>query len=159
MTDCECLFQVKEGAALAKWVFINPHCIVKANEYVRKEFKQCPEDFDKCTKDGRDMFDTFLSQADVTKLSKFLGTDLETGCACVQTVYQHHGQVVHVPAGWLHQVENLQDCVKIAWDMMIPERMGAYMATWQHVLATVTKSNAPDYMAARGVLWAAVQKL
>ena len=42
---------------------------------------------------------------------------------------------------------------------MIPERMAAYMATWQHVLAGVTNSNAPDYMAAVGVLWAAAQKL
>jgi len=39
-------------------------------------------------------------------------TDL--GYYHVQTVYQHHAQVVHVPAGWLHQVENWQDCVKIA---------------------------------------------
>ena len=61
-----------------------------------------------------DMFDTFLSLADVAKLSKFLGKDPDTRYSYVQTVYQHHGQVVHVPAGWLHQVENLQDCVKIA---------------------------------------------
>ncbi len=42
---------------------------------------------------------------------------------------------------------------------MVPERMAAYMTTWQHVLACVTKSNAPDYMAAMGVLWVAAQKL
>jgi len=153
------LLQVKEGTALARWVFVNPCCIVTANEYAKKEFKQCQQGFDKCTKDGHDMFDTFLSQADVAKLSKFLGKDPETGRAYVQTVYQHHGQVMHVPAGWLHQVENLQDCVKIAWDIMVPERMAAYMTTWQHVLACVTKSNAPDYMAAMGVLWVAAQKL
>ena len=158
-TTTKAFLQVKQGAALARWVFVNPCSIIRAKEYVRKEFKQCPEGFDKCTKNGRDMFDTFLSQADVAKLSKFLGKDLETGCAYVQTVYQHHGQVVHVPAGWLHQVENLQDCVKIAWDIMVPERMAAYMATWQHVLASVVKSNAPDYMAATGVLWVVVQKL
>ena len=33
----------------------------------------------------------------------------------------------------------LADCVKIAWDLMVPERMTAYMTTWQHVLACVTK--------------------
>ncbi|KAL3157775.1 hypothetical protein ABBQ32_012200 [Trebouxia sp. C0010 RCD-2024] len=151
--------KVKQGTALARWVFVHPCSIIRANEYVRREVKQCPEGFDKCTKEGRDTFDTFPSQADVAKLSKFLGKDLETGCAYVRTVYQHHGQVVHVPAGWLHQVENLQDCVKIAWDRMVPERMAAYMATWQLVLASVIKSNAPDYMAATGVLWVAVQKL
>ncbi len=104
-------------------------CIITANEYAKKEFQQCQEGFDKCTKDGCDMFDTFLSQADVAKLSNFLGKDPDTGCAYVQTVSQHHGQVVHVPAGWSHQVDNLQDCVKIAWDIMVPERMAAYMAT------------------------------
>ena len=159
MTDCECLFQVKEGAALAKWVFINPHCIVKANEYVKKEFKQCPKGFDKCTLGGSDTNNTFLTQADVAKLSVFLGKDPDTGCAYVQTVHQHHGQMVHVPTGWLHQVENLQDCAKIAWDMMVPERMALYMLTWQHILSGITRSNAADYMAATGVLWAAVQKL
>ena len=84
----------------------------------------------KCPVVGRDMLDTFLSQAHVAKLSKFLGKDLETGCAYVQTIYQHHGQVVHVPAGWLHQVKNLQGYVKIAC-VMFSERMGADMATWQ----------------------------
>ncbi|KAL0031501.1 hypothetical protein WJX77_003847 [Trebouxia sp. C0004] len=57
------------------------------------------------------------------------------------------------------KAENLQDCVKIAWDILVPEHMAAYMATWQHVFACVTKSNAPDYMAAMGVLWVAAQKL
>ena len=70
MTNC--LLQVKEGTALARWVFLNPCCIVTVNEYAKKEFKQCQQGFDKCTKDGCDMFDTFLSQADVAKLSKFL---------------------------------------------------------------------------------------
>ena len=83
----------------------------------------------------------------------------DTGSYHVQTVYQHHGQVAHVPAGWLHQVENWQDCVKIAWDLMIPERMAAYITTWQHVLACVTASSAPDYMAAMGVLWVTADKL
>ena len=151
--------QVKQGAALARWIFVNPCCISRANEYAEREFERCPKGFDKCTKDGRDTFDTFLSQSDVARLSNFLGKDPNTGYAYVQTVYQHHGQVVNVPAGWLHQVENLQDCVKIAWDIMVSERMAAYMATWQHVLACVTKSNAPDYMAAMGVLWVAAQKL
>jgi len=154
-----CFLQVKEGIALARWVFVNPCCIVTADEYAKKEFKQCQQGFDKCTKDGRDIFETFLSQADVAKLSKFLGKDPEAGRAYVQTVYQQHGQMVHVPAGWLHQVENLQDCVKIAWDIMVPERMAAYVTTWQHVLACVTKSNAPAYMAATGVMVVAAQKL
>ena len=49
--------------------------------------------------------------------------------------------------------------MKIAWDMMLPERMAAYMLTWQHILSGITTSNAADYMATIGVLWAAVQKL
>ena len=124
------MLQVKQGAALARWVFINPCCIVKANEFVKREFKQCPKDFDKCIQDGSDTYNTFLTQADVAKLSVFLGKNPDTGFAHVQTIYQHHGQMVHVPARWLHQVENLQDCVKIAWHMMVPERMVFYMLTW-----------------------------
>ena len=52
MTDCKCLFELKEGAALARWVFINPRCIVKANKFVQRRFKQCPKGFDKCIQDG-----------------------------------------------------------------------------------------------------------
>ena len=85
--------------------------------------------------------------------------DPDTGYSYVQTVYQHHGQMVHVPAGWLHQVENLQDCVKIAWDMMAPERVALYVLTWQYILSGITRSNAADYVATTGVWWAAVQKL
>ena len=68
-TTTKAFLHVKQGVALARWVFVNACSIIKANEYVRKEFKQCPEGFDKCIKNGRDMFDTFLSQADVAKLS------------------------------------------------------------------------------------------
>ena len=67
--------------------------------------------------------------------------------------------MVHVPAGWLHQVENLQDCVKIARDTMFPERMALYMRARQHILVGIIRSNAADYMAMIGVLWAAIQKL
>ncbi len=108
---------------MARWVFVNPYFITRGNE-----FKRCPKGFYICTDDGLNLFDTFLSQSDIAKLSNFLGKDLDTGCAYVQTVYQHHGQVVHVPAGWLHQVEILQGCGKIAWDITVPERMAAYMA-------------------------------
>ena len=65
--------QVKQGAALARWIFVNPCCISRANEYAEREFEQCPKGFDKCTKDGRDTFDTFLSQSDVARLSNFFG--------------------------------------------------------------------------------------
>jgi len=67
---------------------------------------------------------------------------------------------VYVPAGWVHQVENLQDCVKLAWDFFgSPERLAVCLAAWQHVHAKIADINAPDYVCASAVLCKAVQEL
>lgn len=41
------------------------------------------------------------------------------GSEVVPTAEQRHGDVVHVPAGHMHQVENLEGCVKMAWDKYV----------------------------------------
>ena len=118
--------------------------------------KQCAEGFDKRTKDGLDTNDTFLSQADVAQLSAFLCRTLDTACAmfrlCTSTMVrwcmcQLDGSI---------RSRTLQDGVKIAWDMVMPERMVAYMVTLQHTLSRIIRSSAPDYIAIAGILWAAL---
>ena len=101
----------------------------------------------------RDMFDTFLSQADVAKLSKFLGKTLKQGVLMSR-------QYTSTMARWCMFL--LDGCPGGELARLCENSMGhndsraytgAYMATWQHVLANVTKTNAADYMAATGVLW------
>ena len=43
----------------------------------------------------------------------------DMGIDRVPIIEQHHGDIVHVPAGHMHQVENLDGCVKMAWDKYV----------------------------------------
>ena len=78
----------------------------------------------------RDMFDTFLSQADVAKLSKFLGKTLKQGVLMSRQYTKAPWPGCACSCWMVAQVENLQNCVKIAWDIMIPERI--WELTWPH---------------------------
>ena len=55
--------QVKQGAALARWVFVNPCCIARANEYAERELKHCPKGFNTPRMDT-----THLTLSSVSKL-------------------------------------------------------------------------------------------
>ena len=46
-------------------------------------------------------------------------------------VRQHHGDIVKVPAGWLHSVENLAPCVNFAWEYMVMEHAAHYLVVHQ----------------------------
>ena len=122
-----------------------------ANEYAKKELKQ---GFDKCTKDGREMFDTFLSQADVAKLSKFMGKHPETGRAYVQTV----------TAPWLGgtcvcwMVAQGAELAELCEDSLGRNGSRAHGSVHDHMAACdclCIKSYALDYMAAIGASWVA----
>ena len=39
---------------------------------------------------------------------------------------QMHGEMVRVPVGWAHAVDTLQPCVKVAWDLWLPEHAAHY---------------------------------
>jgi len=38
----------------------------------------------------------------------------------------------------MHQVENLEDCVKIAWDKYVAANMSRYALSWLYVTSQVT---------------------
>ena len=59
-------------------------------------------------------------------------------------IEQRHGDMVHVPAGYMHQVENLAPCVKMAFDKYVPANLARYALSWQYVTSQVFR--APDYM-------------
>ena len=55
------------------------------------------------------------------------------GRATVQVLYQHNGDMVHVPNGWPHQLLNLKPCVKLAWDYYDPVNMARYALSWLYI--------------------------
>ena len=60
-------------------------------------------------------------------------------------IKQRHGDLVHIPAGYMHQVENLQDCTKIAWDMYHAANLQRYALAWRYIHSQL--KGAADYMA------------
>lgn len=69
----------------------------------------------------------FFLPVGVQKLTELWGQN-------IVTVTQHHGEMVHVPWGWAHQVQNLAPCFKIAWDMVNMSRAGDVQAIQQWVV-------------------------
>jgi hypothetical protein len=59
-------------------------------------------------------------------------------------LYQCAGQRVHMPTGWCHAVCNMQACVKVAWDMLDPERYADYMVAAHQVQGCF--ASAPDFL-------------
>ena len=80
------------------------------------------------------------------------------GRATVQVLYQHNGDMVHVPAGWPHQLLNLKPCVKLAWDYYDPVSMARYARSWLYIRGKYMPRS-DDYMGAAVVLKNAIVSL
>ena len=66
--------------------------------------------------------------------------------ARMHVVEQRHGQMVHVPAGYMHQVSNMKACTKMAFDIYNRANLARYAMSWQYVTSQIYRS--PDYMGA-----------
>ena len=52
---------------------------------------------------------------------------------------------MYVPAGWVHQMENLQMCIKLAWEVFGSScRFPVCLAAWQSVHSKIDNISAPD---------------
>jgi hypothetical protein len=59
-------------------------------------------------------------------------------------LYQKHGQVVFVPPGYAHQVINLEDCMKMAFDFIDPKLLAEYAVVWRRMICRLAGSGAGD---------------
>jgi len=57
----------------------------------------------------------------------------EMGIDMVPIIEQRHGDIVHVTAGHMHQVENLAGCVKMAWDKYVVAHLDRYALSWRYI--------------------------
>ena len=141
------------GMPLAKWIFVHPACTAQAHEW----FKEHVHEAGLSPPEGRTRIKLSIPQ--INSLQQYLGHDDE-GVAYLQVKYQHHGEMMYVPAGLVHQVENLQMCVKLAWDFFgCSSRLPVCLAVWQQVHARIDSISAKDYLYAAAVLHRAVDKL
>lgn len=66
-------------------------------------------------------------------------------------------KMVHVPAGHMHQVENMLSGTKMAFDKYVPANLARYVLSWQYVTSQIART--PDYMCAVVVVKSAITRL
>ncbi len=117
---------MSSDTVLAEWTILSPSVLDAANKFVidmQNQPAKC-----KCRKRGKPtaaglLGQVFLSKDDIVQLREHLRT---LGLVCdskgqdmIQVVCQHHGDLVHIPSGHAHQVINLRQCVKMAFDSYV----------------------------------------
>ena len=96
-----------------------------------------------------------LNMEQITALQDAMGFEHDDrGCAreAVTLIWQFHGQVVHVPAGHVHMVLNLQPCIKMAWELWESEKLTNYILSWKYITSQITVANSADYTNTVGVV-------
>ena len=79
-------------------------------------------------------------------------------------LYQKPGDMVIVPCGWVHQVVNMQNCVKIACDVSNPDNLVCSLASWKLVSSGIMATGVnmqritPDCVCAAAAVVQAVLK-
>ncbi len=154
---------VSTKKTLAKWVFINPLMLKVADKFIRSVRLTAGK-----RKRGEDAAELkwpngLMTSADKrvhlegTYLTQFLkhmkreGEKMTVANPVVQ-LDQKAGQLVHVPAGWVHQVTNVKCNVKVAWDFYDPGNMHKYVQVQRLASKFFKRSMAPDYMSVNMVL-------
>lgn len=125
---------------LAQWIFVHPSAARQADTWIRAHIAGC--------KARGIAGGVLLEDHGVQQLRTALGGD-NKGRSLLQVKYQQHGQLVHIPPGWLHQVRNLSDNVKVAFEFAEPSRFSMYMCSQRYISSSVTNlalGNEPDYM-------------
>lgn len=146
--------QLKPGPAaqhqpLALWVFVHPSAAAAAGAWLATNVEALAGGF-QTENPPR------LELKHAVAMQQVLGSAAD-GTWLVRLVYQHAGDMVVVPAGWIHTVVNVQPCVKLAFDIYRASHFPAYLQSWRQVASVVTgASNAPDYMGVATVLLQAI---
>jgi hypothetical protein len=133
---------------LAIWYFIQPAAIPMVHEWL-KEVKQITAGL------GCGRFEMpRLTEEDFDALRKYCGVDEESGEYYVTKVEQFHGHWIEFEPGMLHQVINLQPCVKFAYDTYKFCRLQQYINVWMYLICQFMAHdrNANDYMQILGLI-------
>jgi hypothetical protein len=132
------------GRALAQWLFIAPNFLKEFLQWCSEEFGLDPQ-FMALPRDKTDKpkqaARPLLTQTQVEiALQKFGGTGQ------VRVLYQRHGEVLLVQAGWSHQVTNLEDNLKLAFDYLEEVELEKYATNYRELISHVVDgNNAKDY--------------
>ena len=59
---------------------------------------------------------------------------------------QHHGELIRVPAGWLHAVSNRKPCIKVAFEFLASSKACLYPTVSKMIAEFIGSRAAADYM-------------
>ncbi len=122
---------------IATWTFIDPESAEAADAWVRENIEEA----------SNGIAGYRMEVADVKRLQAALPE------GHVRVLEQYSGDTVVVSPGWIHQVQNHQPCLKLAFDVFVASSFPAYIDSWLQVASKVTADgNATDYMAVNDVL-------
>lgn len=125
---------------VAYWLFIAPSLLDTAQAWIKDTLKRRP-----------DQQMTYTDMVQIRDALAYLngpdGRNSKPPLIFIEP--QWHLGLIHVTPGWAHAVCNHQACLKVAWDAMVPNRMGAYGVA-QRFLARGRSFHSPhtarDYM-------------
>ncbi len=139
----------------AEWLLINPKMVKEASKWVSERHSEDGSSL-KWPKGFAAKEAVFLKDQDLTDLEEHLkkagGADgVEQP---VLRLRQAVGELVHIPAGWAHQVDNWVPNLKVAWDVYNPKHLHIY-AELQHSIASPVFKAAmsTDYMSVMMLLY------
>ena len=102
--------------------------------------------------------DVFLDDATIRDIKvEAASVPCEDGSSHVIEVDQCAGMRVWVPPGYVHQVVNHEDCVKVAWDFVEAEHMHLYVEHSVDIGSGAIGASGNDYVALPSVLEAGLK--
>jgi hypothetical protein len=129
---------VPADAVLAVWVFIAPWAIQAADVWLKQQGRLYPNGLASVQR-------VHLKGKLLDRFAKLFNAFRPGSVVFVE---QHARDVVYVPPGWAHQVTNLQPCLKVAWDVYVPQHFASYALLHSTIAAPLFQNAMPeDYMA------------
>ncbi len=129
---------------LAVWTFLHPSLAEQANAWLIEN------GFEKGFKtEGR----AFLPSDLVSAFKTAMDALMPSGSVGVEIIMQRAGDMVYVPPGWIHQVYNLQPCIKLAWDYYDEKHFALYAMLQSRIAAPLFGNMmTDDYMGSSFVM-------
>lgn len=115
----------------AVWLFVHHTYIQKCLDWLSRKYPMHDNPFD-------DVNMSSLSPPDMQEFLEFAQADASWAAYTappVSIIFQHHAEVMYVPASYWHCVWNLELCIKFAWDTLVVDRLVTYALTQVHVLS------------------------
>ena len=123
---------------LARWWFVHPHVAPRFSEFVRDSLHHA------------DGLQDFMPKPEHWELMLAFGSmNAIDGRDVVVVLNQGPGDIVLVPPGWPHAVNNAMPCCKLAWDHYDPRHLATYAAVHRDVASPLFRGGTvgDDYMA------------